>query len=156
MMDTKLNRRSFLKRASAAAGAMAAFPTIVPSSVFGATAPSNRITMAFIGVGNQGTNDLQGFLEDERIQVVAVCDVNRESPGYWSGTVRGREYAKRLVDTYYTEKKALPDYKGCDAYEDFRDVLEPCDERVRQVEPRREHERPMREHRHERGLDGRG
>ena len=122
-MNTKLNRRSFLKRASAAAGAMAACPTIVPSSVFGERVPSNRITMAFIGVGNQGTNDLQGFLSDDRVQVVAVCDVNREIPGYWSGSVRGREYAKRLVERYYAGKKDLPNYRGCDAYEDFRDAL---------------------------------
>ena len=123
MATTRINRRSFLKRASAAAGAIAAFPAIVPSSVFGETAPGNRITMAFIGVGNQGTNDLQGFLSDDRIQVVAVCDVNRESAGYWSGTTRGRENAKRLVDSYYTDKKEIPNYKGCDTYEDFRDVL---------------------------------
>ena len=122
MMNTKLNRRSFLKRTTAAAAATA-FPAIVPSRVFGETAPGNRITMAFIGVGNQGTNDLQGFLSDDRIQVVAVCDVNRESPGYWSGSVRGRDYAKRLVDSYYTEKNEIPNYKGCDMYEDFRDVL---------------------------------
>ncbi len=123
MADTKLNRRSFLKRTTAAASAAVAFPAIVPSSVLGANAPSNRVAMAFIGVGNQGTGDMQGFLRDDRLQAVAVCDVNRGSAGYWSGTVRGREHAKQLVDTYYAEKKNIPAYKGCDAYEDFRDVL---------------------------------
>jgi predicted dehydrogenase len=53
---------------------------------------------------------------DERVRVVAVCDVNKEGPGYWSGTVRGRDPAKRRVDDFY---KGV----GCAAYEDFRDVI---------------------------------
>ena len=75
-----LTRRGFLKGA-----AVAAAPLVVPGSVLGlngAVAPSNRITMGFIGVGNQGTNDMRNFLRDDRVQVVAVCDVNTEGPGY--------------------------------------------------------------------------
>ena len=48
-------------------------------------APGERVTMGVIGTGNQGIGDLKGFLRDERVQVVAVCDVNKESPGYWDG-----------------------------------------------------------------------
>ena len=43
-----------------------------------------------IGTGNQGFNDIRSFLGDERVQIVAVCDVNRESAGYWDGKVGGR------------------------------------------------------------------
>jgi hypothetical protein len=43
-------RRDFLKL-SAAAAATIGFPTIVPASVFGQAAPSNRINVGAIGVG---------------------------------------------------------------------------------------------------------
>ncbi len=114
----KLNRRTFLKTSAAVA-----LPAIVPSTVFGAEAPSNRVTMASIGVGNQGTNDLRGFLQDSRVQVVAVCDVMREGGGYWSGTVRGREVARKIVDEHYAKQAPSGTYKGCAAYELFEDVL---------------------------------
>ncbi len=107
-----ISRRKFL---GATATAVVA-PSIVPSSVFGKRAPSNRTTMAVIGTGNNGTNWTRQFLEDERCQVVAVCDVNKEGPGYWNNTVRGREPARALVDEAYGGKV-------CDAYEDYREVL---------------------------------
>ena len=44
-----INRRNFLKRIGTAAGLATGFPTIIPSSVLGANAPSNRITMGVIG-----------------------------------------------------------------------------------------------------------
>ncbi len=98
------------------ASAALTFPAIVPSSVFGKDAPSNKITIGFIGTGNNGTNWIGRFLKDERVRIVAVCDVNREGPGYWRGSVRGREPARRLVDEHYGGK-------GCAAYEDFRELL---------------------------------
>jgi hypothetical protein len=73
----RLTRRSFL-----AAGAALAAPYVVPGSVLGAAAPSNRITLGCIGTGNQGVNDMRGFLQNEDAQVVAVCDVNTGSYGY--------------------------------------------------------------------------
>ena len=104
-------RRKFL-----ASSAALAFPAIVPSSVLGKDAPSNKMTIGFIGTGNNGTEWMTRFLEDERVRVVSVCDVNREGPGYWLGSVRGREPARRLVDEHYGGK-------GCAAYEDFRELL---------------------------------
>ncbi len=100
------SRRTFLQLAATVAA-----PTIVPSAVFGATAPSEKMTIGFIGTGNNGYGNIQGFLDDERVKVVAVCDVNREGPGYWDGSIRGREPARRLVDGFYRGKV-------CDAYED--------------------------------------
>ena len=81
----RITRRSLLKRVIRAAGVTAAFPYIVPSSALGSSgsvAPSKRIVMGCIGTGNQGTNDMRAFLQDKRVQIVAVCDVNRESDGY--------------------------------------------------------------------------
>ncbi|HUS34911.1 MAG TPA: gfo/Idh/MocA family oxidoreductase, partial [Verrucomicrobiae bacterium] len=76
MKKTILSRREFARR-SAAAMAAVAFPNVIPASVLGAEGrpgANSRINVAMIGVGNQGTNDLRNFLNDERVQVVAVCD----------------------------------------------------------------------------------
>jgi predicted dehydrogenase len=105
-------RRSFLKHTALAGAALA----IVPSRVLGADAPSNKITMAFIGTGNNGTNWLHQFLRDSRVRVVAVCDVNKEGPGYWDNTIRGREPARRTVNSAYSDT-------SCGAYEDYREVI---------------------------------
>ena len=60
-MSGSLSRREFLKGGTLA-GAALGFPTIVPSSVFGANAPSNRIHMGIIGAGAMGTGDMKGLL----------------------------------------------------------------------------------------------
>ena len=91
-----------------------AFPTIVPASALGLggrVVPSNRVTVAVIGTGNQGFNDIKSFLHDERVQVIAVCDVNRESAGYWDGKVGGRDPAKRLVEQHYAENTPSGTYR---------------------------------------------
>ncbi len=125
----KLSRRDLLGRAAVATAAVG-FPMVVSASVLGRdgkVAPSNRVTMAFIGTGNQGTNDLNDFLNDDRVQVIAVCDVNRESPGYWDGSVRGREPARRTVEAKYATRDGKSAYKGCDTYSDFRELLRRAD-----------------------------
>lgn len=71
-----VSRREFLKGSSVAATAVAFAPIIVPSSVFGASAPSNRITIGSIGVGGMGTSDMKGFKGNPNAEVVAVCDVD--------------------------------------------------------------------------------
>ncbi|MBW7990213.1 MAG: Gfo/Idh/MocA family oxidoreductase [Planctomycetes bacterium] len=122
-----ISRRGFLKKSTGFAGAAIAFPYIVPSSALGKAgnvAPSNRIAMGCIGTGNQGFNDLRSFLRDERVQITAVCDVNRQSNGYWDNKIGGREPAKRLVVEHYGLKAESGSYRGCTSYEDFRRVLE--------------------------------
>jgi len=121
---SRLSRRDFL--ATAATAAMAA-PLIVPRHVLGgagAVPPNSKTTLACIGVGGQGTQNLMTFLEFPEIQVVAVCDVDRESGGFlswnWSqGKERqtcGREPARRTVDAYYAQQRPSGKYGGCKAY----------------------------------------
>lgn len=103
-----LSRRRFLKVA-AAAGAAAAFPSVIPSSVLGRNghiAPSNRIVVGFIGVGSQGRGNMHGFLDKKEVQVIAVCDVDRNH----------LDTAKRMVDEKYGNK-------DCEAYRDFRELI---------------------------------
>jgi len=99
-------------------------PCVVPCSVLGSGAPSNRITVGCIGNGNMGFTDLQGLMHQDDTQILAVCDVNRGSFGYKTATqFRGREPARKLVDEYYSKKAGTGSYKGTDAYVDFRDLL---------------------------------
>ena len=85
---------------------MIAVPTIVPSSVFGADAPSNRLVLGAIGVGGQGSGNLNGFLGRSDIQVVGICDVDR---GH-------RERVNNVVDGRYGNK-------DCKTYLDFRELV---------------------------------
>src|SRR5688500_16133000 len=104
--SSDFSRRDFLKGAASAA-AVAALPNIIAgcaSSGAKRFGPNSRINVGVIGTGNQGTSDLKQMIKDERVQIVAICDVNRESAGYWMGAVAGRDPAKKFVESYYAEK----------------------------------------------------
>ena len=111
MKRSRITRRTFLKGvATATAG-----PYIISASALGADgrpAPSNRITMGFVGLGGQGSGDMGGFLGFPEVQVVAVCDVDS----------RHRQRAKQQVENHYAQEKARGTYKGCADYNDFRDL----------------------------------
>ncbi len=96
-----VTRREFLKSSVVTAAAFAV-PMIVPSSVFGANAPSNRITIGSIGLGSQGMGNMKGFKGKTGSQVVAVCDVD---------AVR-REKARQIAELDENS-----------SYNDFRDLL---------------------------------
>lgn len=124
-----ISRRSFLRR-SAIASAL----TIVPGKVLGDSGqvpPSEQITLACIGTGGQGIQNIRTFLEFPNVRVVAVCDVNRESNDYLSvnwGSCKekrpaGREPAKRVVEEFYAQQSASGTYSGCTAYSDYRELL---------------------------------
>src|SRR5215470_3079447 len=79
------SRRKFLAQSSAAAVGL----TIVPRHVLGGVGyvpPSDKVTIAFIGVGAQGMRVMFHFLKEPDVQGVAVCDVNRLGSDYpqWS------------------------------------------------------------------------
>ena len=73
-MTSVASRRRFL-----AASAAVAAPLIIPARVLGqgATPPNSRVRLACIGTGGMGSGNMQSFLNDDRVQVVAVCDVDR-------------------------------------------------------------------------------
>lgn len=117
-------RRRFLKSAAYGAAAVWGAPAVVRCSVFGAFAPSNRIGVAVIGAGNQSQVDLPAFLQQPDAQVVAVCDVNTASHGYKTPQqYLGRKPGQDRVNAYYAKKAGVGQYKGCDAYNNFREVL---------------------------------
>jgi len=107
-----LTRRRFLTWAAASAAA----PYVAASSAMGADRPppSERITVGMIGLGGQGIGrNLRGFLSQPDAQVIAACDVDRNH--LYKG--------KRVADQHYARQKASGEFRGCDPYNDFRDVL---------------------------------
>ncbi len=103
------SRRRFLRNAAGVSAGLVGFPYVVRSTALGADgaiAPSERITMGCIGVGSQGSGNMNGFLNKKTAQVVAVCDVDR----------RNRDRAKATVDKKYGNA-------DCAAYSDFRELI---------------------------------
>jgi len=143
-----INRRKFIQ--TAATGALAL--TIVPRHVLGGTghvAPSDKVTLAYVGCGTQGLREMLPLLAVPSIQIVAVCDPNQYAVGYrdWSkngirdevraaigkpdwnpggdnSVAGGRDNGKDIVDTYYSNKRGGDNFKGCTAYADYRELLE--------------------------------
>jgi predicted dehydrogenase len=145
-MKSAISRRRFIGSA-VASGAL----TIVPRHVLGGpthVAPSDKVTLAHIGMGTQGFRELGGLLADPKIQIVAVCDPNTDSSDYvewgkneihnlirgylkkpaWresdNGCPGGREVGREVVDTYYANQRGAKNFKACSAYADFRELLE--------------------------------
>ncbi len=117
LTSASLTRRTFLQRVATAAATTIAAPMIVPSSALGAdgaVAPSNRITIGFIGTGRQCRYaNIPGFLREPDAQAVAVCEVDS-----W----RLAEAAKQ-IDTFYAKQKNVGSFKGCAPFRDWRDLI---------------------------------
>ena len=143
----RLTRRKFMLTGGAAAAAF----TIVPRHVLGGpgfVAPSEKITLAYIGCGTQGLREMPALLTMPEVQIVAVCDPVKESHDYvdWSkdglraeiasalgkpdwrrgapGIAGGREVAKEVIETFYAKQRRSEKFNGCTAYADFRELLE--------------------------------
>ena len=117
-----MKRRTFLRFAVGGAAACCADDRALVGA--GGFRTSKRINVGFIGLGNQSRIDLPAFLENDDVQVVAVCDVNRGSNHYLKPEqFLGREPGLKIVNDHYAKKTGVAEYKGCDAYNDFREVL---------------------------------
>ena len=106
----RVSRRSILKTGLAAV--TAGFPTIVPATVFGQTAPSNRINVGAIGVGRiSRVHDLPAIRKYGSAHIMAVCDLDANRV----------ELGKTLVNGFYsTDGKP---YDGVKGYRDYRELL---------------------------------
>jgi len=106
-----VSRRRFVQAAAAGAAA----PLVVPRCVLGAAdspAPSERITVGFIGTGKMANDyHLPTLLRFKDVQALAVCEVD---------TTRRQHAKKRVEDAYSKDKRQ---YKGCAEYNDFRELL---------------------------------
>ncbi|MBM4045823.1 MAG: hypothetical protein FJ279_11965, partial [Planctomycetes bacterium] len=98
----KMTRRALLKRGVALGSGLA----LVNLPRTGRPAPSNRITLGFIGAGGMATGHLNPLLALPEVQVVAVCDVHGGR----------RDVMVKRVHAKYGNT-------DCTGYNDFRDLL---------------------------------
>ncbi|MDB6039602.1 MAG: oxidoreductase domain protein, partial [Verrucomicrobiales bacterium] len=135
----------------AATGVAATAFSIVPRHVLGGPGfvpPSDKITLACIGFGTQAIRELGPILASQDVQIVAVCDVEKDGGNYleWSknevrSVIRrmidipawregsnhvpgGRDVGKEVIETYYAKQRGKDRFKGCNTYTDFRELLE--------------------------------
>src|SRR3954464_4422825 len=107
-----VSRRSFVKK-SLGGAAVAGFPAIVPASVFGQNAPSNRINIGAIGVGRISRgHDLPGTWKYDSAQIMAVCDLDSKRV----------ELGKAYVNDYYAKKAGKP-FNGVKGYPNHHELL---------------------------------
>lgn len=121
----KNNRRNFIKKIAISTSGIIVVPTIIPACVRGGdgkTAPSDKVTVALIGCGNQGGSDIIRFANYDKAQVVALCDVNKRSKGYWSGSLGGRDVTEARLKKFYSEKNGKT-LKGLRLEDDFREII---------------------------------
>jgi len=116
MAKKKMGRRQFLATAGkgvVASSVVAGFPAIVPSSVFGATSPGNRINVGAIGTGRISRgHDLPGIWQHDIARVMAACDLDSKR----------MEDAKTLINGYYSKQTGKP-YDGVAGYTNYHDLL---------------------------------
>ncbi|MDO5580790.1 MAG: Gfo/Idh/MocA family oxidoreductase [Planctomycetia bacterium] len=108
------SRRQFLSTLGKT-GALAV-PMMVPGAVLGKDGqlpPSERITIAVLGVGNRGRGSIGAMRPLPDHQVVAIAEARED---------RGLS-ACRDVESFYSNRLGKESYKGCKLYRDFRDIL---------------------------------
>jgi predicted dehydrogenase len=106
LQEMQITRRRMLAQ-MASAGAIMSLPSIIPSTVLGKNAPSNRITLAMIGTGRQGIQaNLRTLVNIPEVQVVAVCD-----PDTWR-----MHKARDMVNEKYQNN-------DCSTSTDFRKII---------------------------------
>jgi predicted dehydrogenase len=110
-----MQRRSFLKLLAASSAAIA-FPSIVRAETLGrngGVAPSNRVALGYIGVGNQGGGHFRSDLNNPLIQTNGICDVDAN---------RVKAALDKLQSAYAAQTSA-GSYKGCFTTGDFRELI---------------------------------
>ena len=143
---SSINRRKFLSTAATATVGFAILPRHVLGGP-GFIAPSDKLNIAYIGCGTQGLREMCDLITNPAIQITSVCDPNKMSTDYidWSAngirdTIRktlqdsnwgasfkgipgGRDIGKEVVEKYYSRQNNK-DFKSCNVYTDFRELLE--------------------------------
>ena len=113
-----ISRRGLLERSAAAAGGIlvaGAAPAFVPASALGKEgrpAPSERIGVGVIGTGSRGGNHFDASLGFSNTQVLAACDPQSKKAQHY----------KAKAEAHYAKTAPSGTYKGCAAYQDFREL----------------------------------
>ena len=116
-INTPNSRRDFLKntvKAGVGSIVLSGFPTIVPASVFGKNAPSNKINIGQIGIGRIArTHDLPETFKYDNARIMAVADVDR---------IR-LESGKKMLEGWYAKKTGQANYIDIKIYEDYHQLI---------------------------------
>ena len=111
------SRRDFLKntvKAGVGSVVLSGFPTIVPASVFGKNAPSNKLNIGQIGIGRIArTHDLLETFKYDNARIMAVADVDRKR----------LESGKKMLEGWYAKKTGQANYMDIKIYNDFHELL---------------------------------
>jgi len=109
-----MKRRDFIKNSAALTAGVIGLPAIVPASVLGKNAPSNKIQLAQIGFGRIAqTHDLPETLKHDVVQAVAVADVD----------IKRANQGKKWLQSYYAKKTGKKGPIGIKVYQDYREML---------------------------------
>ena len=109
-------RREFLKGAAK----LAAAPYVISALTLGRgarAAASERLTLGMIGVGNMGGGHLETLLGHRDVQILAICDVQRDRRGA----------ARKKVEEHYAADISSGKYSGCETYNEFEKLLARAD-----------------------------
>ncbi|MEX0713772.1 MAG: Gfo/Idh/MocA family oxidoreductase [Pirellulales bacterium] len=104
---SRFTRRQFVATAAKASAVFAA-PMVVPARALGLdgnVAPSERITLAGLGIGHRGSYVLSCFMDEPVVQFVAIADIRNDR----------REATKKAAEDRYGP--------GVSTYRDFREML---------------------------------
>jgi predicted dehydrogenase len=109
-----MKRRKFINKTVLGTAGAVGFPSIVPASVFGKNAPSNKINIGQIGCGRIARgHDIQDTIRFDQARLVAVCDVDSKRV----------DDAKVLIDGHYAKKTGKNKYVDVKTYDDYREML---------------------------------
>lgn len=109
--SNNISRRNFIKGAAVLSSFM-----IVPRHVLGGVgyiAPSDQISLGFIGAGKQSFTLFNAFNKIDKVRVLAACDVHKTKMNFFADG----------VNDFYTKKSGNSTSNSCYRDSDFRELL---------------------------------
>jgi Oxidoreductase family, C-terminal alpha/beta domain/Oxidoreductase family, NAD-binding Rossmann fold len=101
-----LTRRAAIKHGLAGILATGFAPLFLPSRLFGASAPSKRVTVGIVGTGSIASHHVGVLLGRDDCQIVALCDVWRSKA----------EETQARIQRNYADKADAASFRGLDLY----------------------------------------
>lgn len=104
-----MSRRDFLGLSALGLASLTILPSWTSNGV--KIAPSDRIVLGFVGLGQQGLSDFYSFSQCPGVQVAACCDVD---------SIKRERFRRRVADW----QKKSEQNERCDMYEFYEQLLE--------------------------------
>ena len=117
---TQVSRRNFIKKSTG----LAVF-ALVPRYVLGGpgyTAPSDQVTIGFIGTGKQSHGLAQSFIQLDGVKIIANADVDQQKKEGFAKSINGK-YAAKTGNSGYNGMETHDDYKNLISRKDIDAVV---------------------------------